>query len=161
TVKLPDRATNNTTQILRIHNANQGTFTLSLPGAGNPTGEIAFNAGKTAIHDALVAAGTGITAVTVSDPIFSGNDRVFTLTFVTPSNPPALLVAGTANLKGTADNGILARADGTSADAHFHAEVFNKSVSVSDGTHPAQTVAQKSIGAISVTVPADGTNTSL
>ena len=44
------------------------------------TPAIAYNAGKAAIQSALTAANTGITGVTVSDPVLVGNDRIFTIT---------------------------------------------------------------------------------
>ncbi len=146
TVKLPEGATTNTVQIVTVHAANGGTFTLAYN--NNPTSALNFNASNTDVQTALQAV-SGITSVSVSEQN-QGVDRIYTITFNNPSNPSSLLVAASA-LTGVADNGTLSAADGTatSATAHFSVQLFNKSFSVSDGTHSAQTINQQSLGTIS------------
>ena len=86
-----------------------------------------------------------------------GVDRVYTITFTSPANPTSLLVPVPAGLVGTADNALLASADGSAAgaQANFTTELFNKPITVSDGVggHTPQTIAQQSLGSITVAVP--------
>jgi Ca2+-binding RTX toxin-like protein len=162
TVTLPDNATANSVQIVTVHGANGGNFILAYN--NNPSAAISFNApptGAGSVQAALQAV-SGITSVNVTEAN-SGVDRVYTVTFTNPSQPTALLVPNSAGLVGTADNALLAAADGTvgSANAHFSAELFNKAISVADGTHTAQTIAPQSLGSIDVLVPPQVMATSL
>jgi hypothetical protein len=155
TVRLPDGAITNAVQIVTVHGANGGAFNLAYNSTA--TGPIAFNALQGAVQTAL--SGIGVTAsVSVAT---SGVDRVYTITITNPANPTSLLVANPAGLVGTADNALLAAADGSAAGAtaNFSTELFNKPITVVDGdpniTPPPtpQTIAQQSLGSISVAVP--------
>src|SRR5262249_7054788 len=122
TVKLPQGASTNVVQVVTVHAANDGTYTLSYNGTA--TSPIHFNAPPTGTNSGQAAlVGIGVAAnVTEED---RGVDRIYRIPFPPPATPSALLVAAPSQLEGTADNGILAAAGGT-ATAHFSAQLFNQ-----------------------------------
>ncbi|HSC96389.1 MAG TPA: LEPR-XLL domain-containing protein, partial [Burkholderiales bacterium] len=150
-------------QTVTIRNANDGTFTLTLPGGSgtSTTQPLAFDAGEAVVKSALNALTDFSPAeknvVSVGRTVDGGTGTVtYSITFAKASgNLPELKAVGSL-LKGAPHNGVLAGTD----PATFTVEILNQAFDLAGGG-VVRNIAERSLGSFAVTVARDPTNNSL